>query len=61
MREFQAIFKRELRPLVHPVTGFDILEFDKLIPDADSRTKSLRGRVVEHYGERAADLVESLL
>ena len=57
--EFQEIFGVRLTRFWHPIFGFDIVKFDDNFirpPDGTSTHEA----IVAKYGERAAELVESL-
>jgi len=57
--EFQETFKQSLVSFMHPLFGFDIIRFDKIIqtPDGQSTANFLK----KEYGKKAHDLIERLL
>ena len=59
-RKFQEIFKVRLNKYLHPLFGFDIVQFDEEVVQSPDG-KSVKETLVERYGREASNLIEYLV
>ena len=58
-KKFNTIFNRKLVAYMHPIFGFDIIQFNNDIQVPDGQ--SCKDFVKEKYGDNAVQLLERLL
>ena len=57
--EFKAIFQQPFQRFVHPMFGFDLCRFDEVINPPEGI--SLKDHIKSKYGDRASELISSLI
>ncbi len=57
--EFHKTFGVSLGRFMHPLTGFDVVRFDKHFAPPDGQ--SLEEAVKEHHGQKAVELILTLI